>query len=151
MGTIYRLTPLCYIREGQRLRDESKLQQPHDDTTLAEAFIAYAEFMEGHFIEVETANKRGVINVDQRSVPMQLESFRLFAGIKREEWDKMTTDPECSRAVSLILDAIYCQQMEGALLGVYTARMVQLIQDRKDQLELSGTMAFEQIIGMEVN
>lgn len=150
MGTTYKLTPLNYIREGEALRASGKLPEPHDDLTLAQAFIAYAEFMEGQFFTTQTVNKRGAVSEDKLSVPMQLESFRLFTGIRRDDWDKMATDPQCARAMSLIHDAVYCQQMEGALIGAYMAKMVQLIQERKEQLEVTGSMAFEQITGMEV-
>lgn len=150
MGTTYKLTPLNYIREGEALRASGKLPEPHDDLTLAQAFIAYAEFMEGQFFTTQTVNKRGAVSEDNLSVPMQLESFRLFTGIRRDDWDKMANDPQCARAMSLIHDAVYCQQMEGALIGAYMAKMVQLIQERKEQLEVTGTMAFEQITGIEV-
>lgn len=150
MGTTYKLTPLNYIREGEALRASGELPEPHDDLTLAQAFIAYAEFMEGKFFITKTVNKRGAVSEDYLSVPMQLESFRLFTGIRRDDWDKMANDPQCARAMSLIHDAVYCQQMEGALIGAYMAKMVQLIQERKEQLEVTGTMAFEQITGIEV-
>ena len=150
MGTTYKLTPLNYIRGGEALRSAGKLPEPHDDLTLAQAFIAYAEFMEDQFFTTQTVNKRGAVSEDKLSVPMQLESFRLFTGIRRDDWDKMATDPQCARAMSLIHDAVYCQQMEGALIGAYMAKMVQLNQERKEQLEVTGTMAFEQITGIEV-
>lgn len=150
MGTTYKMTPLNYIREGERLRADGKMPEPHDDMTLAQAFIVYAEFMEGQFFVTETTNKRGVVAEERLSVPMQIEGFRLFAGIRRDEWEKMASDPECATAMSLIHDAVYCQQMEGALIGSYMSKMVQLVQERREQLEVTGTMAFEQITGIEV-
>lgn len=150
MGTVYKFSPLNYIREGEALRKQGKFTIPRDDLTLAQAFIEYAEFMEDQVFLTISTNKRGVETTDTLSVPMQLESFRLFAGIRRDQWDEMATNPDCSKAMSLIHDAVYCQQMEGALIGAYMAKMVQLIQERKEQLEVTGSMAFEQITGMEV-
>ena len=81
---------------------------------------------------------------------MTIESFRLFAGINPVEYEELTGDPVAAAIGGTIEDAINSQQIEGALVGKYAASLIQVLQGRKTNVNLTGGITLEQITGMEV-
>ena len=150
MASVFKISPLDYIEAGKDLRDAGKMQKPHDPESLAEAFFQYARYIREQYYTISSINKKGDDTSKTISAPMQVESFRLFAGLTKSEYDNLVGDPTTAAVHALIEDAINAQQVEGAVIGVYSAKIVTILQGRKEKLEISGGMTLEQIVGMEV-
>ena len=150
MASVFKISPLDYIEAGKDLRGTGKMQKPHDPESLAEAFFQYARYIREKYYTISSINKKGDDTSKTISAPMQVESFRLFAGLTKSEYDNLVGDPTTAAVHALIEDAINAQQVEGAVIGVYSAKIVTILQGRKEKLEISGGMTLEQIVGMEV-
>lgn len=150
MPSVFKISPLDYINAGKALREGKVFEKPTDCESLAEAFFKYAEYIREKYYTIESVNKKGDDTSKVISAPMQVESFRLFAGLSRSEYEALVGDPTTAAVHALIEDAINSQQVEGAVIGVYSAKIVTILQGRKEKVEISGGLAIEQIIGMEV-
>ena len=150
MPSTHIVTPLRYIEGGQDARLRGEFLVVSDPDSLYMAFVSFCEFMREEVYTEEAYNKRGEDVSTTVSVPLQLENFWLYAHLERSQWDKLYADPETAGMCTLIQDAFNAQQIEGAILGFYGAKMVQILQQRADKIELSGSVAVEQITGMTV-
>ena len=106
--------------------------------------------MQDNYFSQAHKNKNGEDCSVYISRPMTIESFRLFAGINPVEYGELTGDPVAAAIGGTIEDAINSQQIEGALVGKYAASLIQVLQGRKTNVNLTGGITLEQITGMEV-
>lgn len=150
MSTLLIISPLVYIEAGQDARSRGEFDTVSDPDSLYIAFVSYCEMMKGHIATEEMYNKRGEDVSQSFSIPFQLETFWLYANIQRAEWDALKGNPENVGICTLIEDAINSQQIEGALIGKYMAKIVTILQQRAEKVELSGSVAVEQITGIKV-
>ena len=139
----YKMSPLAYMEEGQKRRDAGDFVKPTDAEELYFAFIEYCKFMKDNYFSQAHCSV-------YISRPMTIESFRLFAGINPVEYGELTGDPLAAAIGGTIEDAINSQQIEGALVGKYAASLIQVLQGRKTNVNLTGGITLEQITGMEV-
>lgn len=146
----YKMSPLAYMEEGQKRRDAGEFVKPTDAEELYFAFIEYCKFMQDNYFSQSHKNKNGEDCSVYISRPMTVESFRLFAGINPVEYEELTGDPVAAAIGGTIEDAINSQQIEGALVGKYAASLIQVLQGRKANVNLTGGITLEQITGMEV-
>lgn len=146
----YKMSPLAYMEEGQKRRDAGEFVKPTDAEELYLAFIEYCKFMQDNYFSQAHKNKNGEDCSVYISRPMTIESFRLFAGINPVEYGELTGDPVAAAIGGTIEDAINSQQIEGALVGKYAASLIQVLQGRKTNVNLTGGITLEQITGMEV-
>lgn len=146
----YKMSPLAYMEEGQKRRDAGDFVKPTDAEELYLAFIEYCKFMKDNYFSQAHKNKNGDDCSVYTSRPMTIESFRLFAGINPVEYGELTGDPVAAAIGGTIEDAINSQQIEGALVGKYAASLIQVLQGRKTNVNLTGGITLEQITGMEV-
>ena len=146
----YHMSPLIYIEEGQKRRDAGEFVKPTDAEELYFAFIEYCKFMrDQYFLHAQTkrTGEDCSINISR---PMTIEAFRLFADLNPVEYEELTGDPVAAAIGGTIEDAINSQQIEGALVGKYAASLIQVLQGRKTNVNLTGGITLEQITGMEV-
>lgn len=148
--TKFIITPLAYIEAGAESRQLGNSEPVVDGSTALVAFLDYCQFMKTQFHTISAVNRRGEDASKAISFPMQVDSFLLFCGMGRGDWETLKGDPINVADCSFIEMAIEAQQNEGGLIGEYASKMVQLLQDRKDKVEVSGTLSIEQITGMEV-
>lgn len=144
------MSPLTYIEEGQKRRDAGEFVKPTDAEELYFAFIEYCKFMKEEYFSHTHKNKAGEDCSIYISRPMTIEAFRLFAGLSPVEYGELTGDPVAAATGGIIEDAINSQQIEGALVGKYAASLIQVLQGRKTNVNLTGGITLEQITGMEV-
>ncbi len=121
-----------------------------DPDTLYMAFISFCEYMKDQFFTAERYNKKGDDVSIYVSVPLILENFWLYAHLERHDWDALKGSPENVAMCTVVEDAFNGQQLEGALLSLYSNKMVTIMQQRAEKVELSGSVAVEQITGMTV-
>lgn len=146
---IFKITPLTYIKAGQDALLLGEWEPVVDGDTAREAFLSYAKFMEDHYHTITWEGKNGK-GSKMVSYPLQVESFLLYCDMTMEEWAELKKDPLNLGTCSFIEMAIEAQQNEGGFIGEYQAKMVQMVQGKKEKVELSGSLAIEQITGMEV-
>lgn len=145
------ITPLHYIEAGRTERDQLAFLTPTDNESLYDAFIAYCEFMRERRVCIsERITKTGEDVSLYTNIPMILENFWLFTGLRRKQWEDMAANVETASMCVLINDAINGQQLEGAIIGVYTTKMITILQQRAERHELSGKLGLEQITGMTI-
>lgn len=144
------LSPLLYIQAGQEARARREFVQVVTDDDLYITFVSFCEYMKDNYMQKAHYNKYGDDLSQYTSIPLLLENFWLFAGICRPDWDKLNAAVDTAPMCTLIRDAFEAQQIEGAILGVYTAKMVTIIQQRAEKIEHSGGLVIEQITGMQV-
>ena len=114
------------MEEGQKRRDAGDFVKPTDAEELYFAFIEYCKFMKDNYFSQAHKNKNG------------------------DEYGELTGDPVAAAIGGTIEDAINSQQIEGALVGKYAASLIQVLQGRKTNVNLTGGITLEQITGMEV-
>lgn len=146
----YKISPFVYIEEGKKLRDAGEFVKPSSPEELYLAFIEYCKYMSENYFTHVQKNKMGVDCSVDISRPMTIETFRLFTGLNPIEYGELTGDPVSAAVAGVIEDAIHSQQIEGALIGKYQAQLIQILQGRKTNVNVTGGISIEQITGMEV-
>lgn len=145
----FTLNPLIYINGGKQAREDLEIEPVVDGTTALESFLSYCKFMDTipHVEIFMTKNGQGQKNKDR---PFMMESFFLYCGITQSDWDELKANPLNLHDLDFIEMAVLAQLAEGSLLGDYMSKMAQILQGRKEKIEISGSMSVEVITGMEV-
>lgn len=144
------LSPLRYIEAGRTAAANEEFNALTTPEELYRCFLSFCTFMREQLFEVAMVNKHG-IDVSRRfSIPLIIENFWLYGGLQRGDWEKLAAEPDTAGMCSLISDAINGQQLEGAMLGLYMPKMVQIVQQRAEKIENTVGLNLEQITGMQV-
>lgn len=138
------ISPLDYIAAGRKAKEEGRIHEVTDAKSLEEAIFSYLGFMHDKRMSI-FASRDGDV-----SLPQLEETFRLYAGVTHSQWDALGAQADCIPLLDLLQDAINAQRKEGALLGIYSARVSAGVVRAENTSTAAPNLALDPITGMEV-